>query len=68
MAMQRYHNTGDAAKQTGLGKPLTFHFSKQTMNCRIFKASMAETLATWDFKNIEANGIPTAEIKELYRR
>ncbi|KAL7782582.1 NADH oxidase [Trichoderma afarasin] len=68
MGMQRYQDSGDAAKQATLGEPLTFHFSKQTMNGRIFKASMGETLATWDFKNIEASGIPTEEIKELYRR
>lgn len=68
MGMQRYQDSGDAAKQANLRGPLTFHFSKQTMNSRIFKASMGETLATWDYKNIEASGIPTEEIKELYRR
>ncbi|KAL7905182.1 hypothetical protein GGI35DRAFT_461096 [Trichoderma velutinum] len=68
MAMQRYQNGDDAAKQTGLGKSLRFYFSKQTMNGRVFKASMGETLATWDFNNMDASGIPTEEIKELYRR
>ncbi|KAL6903849.1 hypothetical protein GGI43DRAFT_432556 [Trichoderma evansii] len=68
MAAQRYENSGDAAMRTSLGEPLIFHFSKQTMNSRIFKASMGETLATWDFVNIKTSGIPTQEIKELYRR
>lgn len=68
MAAKRYQNSGDAANRTSLREPLRFHFSKQTMNSRIFKASMGETLATWDFANIETCGIPTQEIKELYRR
>lgn len=68
MVMQRYQSSGDAKAQQRLSQPLTFHFSKKTMNTRLFKASMGEALATWDFQNVNASGIPTQEVKELYRR
>jgi hypothetical protein len=67
MAYERYHNEGNVDVHV-LKKPLTFHFSKQTMNNRLFKASMGETLASWDSANIEASGIPTEEIIGLYKR
>jgi hypothetical protein len=67
MAVQRYQNSSDVDTQQ-LRAPLTFHFSKRTMNNRLYKASMAETLATWDPTDMDACGIPTKEVKELYRR
>lgn len=67
MAVERYPNTGNVDAHV-LGKPLTFFFSKQTMKNRLFKASMGETLASWDSSNIEVAGIPTDELIELYKR
>lgn len=67
MTVQRYHSDGPVDTQR-LEAPLTFHFSKQAMRNRLFKASMGETLASWDIDNPEASGIPTKELVELYRR
>ncbi|KAI1085214.1 NADH:flavin oxidoreductase/NADH oxidase-like protein [Whalleya microplaca] len=51
-----------------LGQPLKFEFSGKVAKNRFFKAAMAEDLASWDPKNLEARGIPTKETIELYRR
>lgn len=69
MAVQRYEADGDGdvvAKR--LAEPLTFFFSKRTLRSRLFKASMGETLATWDAQDAEACGVPTKELIELYKR
>ncbi len=47
MVVQRYQNDARVDAQ-GLGEPPTFHFSKRTMKNRFYKASMGETLASWD--------------------
>lgn len=67
MTVVRYENN-DEINTGRLRKPLTFHFSKKTARNRLFKASMGETLASWDISDPEANGIPTDEIIELYKR
>lgn len=67
MAVARYENDGDASTQR-LKHSLLFHFSKRTMKNRLFKASMGETLASWDFAQAEACGIPTKGLIELYQR
>lgn len=67
MTVQRYQSDGDV--DTRLFKePLKFHFSNRIMENRIFKASMGETLASWDGADSEASGSPTKEIVELYRK
>ncbi|KAI2620279.1 NADH:flavin oxidoreductase/NADH oxidase-like protein [Hypomontagnella submonticulosa] len=50
-----------------LAQPLKFEFSGKVAKNRLYKASMAEDLATWSAKNIEERGIPTKELIELYR-
>ncbi|ROV93134.1 hypothetical protein VSDG_07348 [Cytospora chrysosperma] len=63
----RYESKGDA-DVSRLAKPLEFEHSKKTAPNRILNSAMAEDLATWDPKNIEASGIPTKELIEVYRR
>lgn len=63
----RYESKGDA-DVSRLAKPLEFEHSKKTALNRILNSAMAEDLATWDPKNIEARGIPTKELIEVYRR
>ena len=67
MTVERYENN-DQIDIGRLQEPLTFHFSKKTARNRLFKASMGETLASWDINDPEASGIPTDEIIELYKR
>ncbi|KAK5425339.1 hypothetical protein LTR34_011231, partial [Exophiala xenobiotica] len=67
MTVERYENN-DEINTGRLREPLTFHFSKKTARNRLFKASMGETLASWDMNDPEASGIPTDEIIELYKR
>ncbi|KAI3322325.1 NADH:flavin oxidoreductase/NADH oxidase-like protein [Xylariaceae sp. AK1471] len=66
MPALRYES--DPVDVSPLAKPLKFEFSGRTAKNRFFKAAMAEGLATWDPTNIEARGIPTKELIELYRR
>jgi hypothetical protein len=61
------YKSGDFALQR-LREPLKLRFSQRTMQNRVFKASMGETLASWDGADSEQSGIPTKEIIELYRR
>lgn len=69
MVVQRYETDGGGVVDTKrLSEPLTFFFSKRTIRSRLFKASMGETLATWDHKDAEACGVPTKGLIELYKR
>lgn len=67
MTVQRYKSDKNVDTKI-VGEALKFHFSKRTMKSRIFKASMGETLASWDGADSAATGVPTKEIVELYRR
>ncbi|KAI0474282.1 NADH:flavin oxidoreductase/NADH oxidase-like protein [Xylaria cf. heliscus] len=51
-----------------LAQSLKFEFSGRTAKNRLFKAAMAEDLATWHPTKIEERGIPTKELIELYGR
>ena len=51
-----------------LGKPLHFEFSGRTAPNRFLKAAMTERLSSWDPKNLEARGIPSKELINVYRR
>lgn len=69
MAVTRYPSEDKTTSAVAtIAKPLEFYFSKRTMSNRLFKASMGETMATWDGADSDASGIPTREIIELYRR
>jgi hypothetical protein len=65
MAISRYPNPSGGKS---LAKPLTFHFSKRTVKNRLMKAAMAEGLSNWHDTDLEARGVPTPELIELYRR
>jgi hypothetical protein len=66
MPAERYES--DPVDVAPLAQPLKFEFSGRTAKNRFFKAAMAEDLATWHPTNLEARGIPTRELIELYRR
>ncbi|KAK3711194.1 hypothetical protein LTR37_009787 [Vermiconidia calcicola] len=51
-----------------LGKPLEFEFSRQTAQNRFLKGAMTERISSWDPKNIEARGIPSKELINVYKR
>lgn len=66
MPVQRYES--EPVDVAPLGEPLKFEFSGKVAKNRLFKAAMAEDLATWSPKILEERGIPTKETIELYRR
>ncbi|OAK94883.1 FMN-linked oxidoreductase [Phaeosphaeriaceae sp. SRC1lsM3a] len=51
-----------------LGKPLHFEFSNQTAQNRFLKGAMTERLSSWDPKNLEARGVPSENLVNVYRR
>jgi 2,4-dienoyl-CoA reductase-like NADH-dependent reductase (Old Yellow Enzyme family) len=51
-----------------LGKPLKFEFSNKTAQNRFLKGAMTERLSSWDAKNLEARGIPSKNLINVYRR
>ncbi|KAH7087379.1 hypothetical protein FB567DRAFT_344677 [Paraphoma chrysanthemicola] len=51
-----------------LGKPLNFEFAKKTAQNRFLKGAMTERLSSWDPKNLEARGIPSKNLINVYRR
>lgn len=63
---QRYES--EDVDVSPLGKPLKFEFSGQTAQNRFLKGAMSERLASWDPKNLEARGIPTKELINVYKR
>lgn len=53
---------------SALGKPLEFAFSKKIAQNRFLKGAMTERLSSWDVENIEARGIPSKELINVYKR
>jgi 2,4-dienoyl-CoA reductase-like NADH-dependent reductase (Old Yellow Enzyme family) len=53
---------------SALGKPLDFAFSKKTAQNRFLKGAMTERLSSWDAKNLEARGVPSKNLINVYRR
>ena len=51
-----------------LGKPLQFEFSGRTAPNRFLKGAMTERLSSWDAKKLEARGIPSKGLINVYRR
>lgn len=51
-----------------LAKPLNFEFSGTTAQNRFLKGAMTERLSSWDPKNLEARGIPSKNLINVYRR
>lgn len=66
MRPQRYETQRKDA--SALGKPLHFEFSNKTAQNRFLKGAMTERLSSWDAKNLEARGVPSKNLINVYRR
>lgn len=66
MAPTRY--PADDVDPSLLGQPLAFAFSGLTAKNRFMKAAMTERLSTWDPQVLEARGVPTPALINVYRR
>ncbi|KAF2726868.1 FMN-linked oxidoreductase [Polyplosphaeria fusca] len=50
-----------------LAQPLHFSFAKRSAPNRILKGAMSEALATWSPTDLDARGIPSKELINVYR-
>ncbi|KAL5119108.1 hypothetical protein ACEQ8H_003032 [Pleosporales sp. CAS-2024a] len=66
MAPQRYQ--AEKKDVSPLGNPLDFEFSKKRAQNRFLKGAMTERLSSWDAKNLEARGVPSKNLINVYRR
>lgn len=66
MASTRYES--DSYDTSILSQPLAFEFSGRTASNRFMKAAMTERMASWDAENLEARGVPSRELINLYKR
>jgi 2,4-dienoyl-CoA reductase-like NADH-dependent reductase (Old Yellow Enzyme family) len=66
MAPRRYE--AEHKDPAPLGKPLEFAFAKKTAQNRFLKGAMTERLSSWDAKNLEARGVPSKNLINVYRR
>ncbi|KAI6908843.1 hypothetical protein KC334_g4367, partial [Hortaea werneckii] len=62
----RYESENVSAEP--LGQPLKFEFSGKTASNRFIKGAMTERLSSWDPKNLEARGVPSKNLVNVYRR
>nr|7FEV_A Chain A, FMN binding [Ascochyta rabiei] len=62
----RYESSSSDA--SALGKPLKFEFSGQSAPNRFLKGAMTERMSSWDPENLEARGVPSKNLINLYRR
>ncbi|KAJ4247135.1 hypothetical protein NW762_013273 [Fusarium torreyae] len=60
--------TSEDVSPEPLAQELRFHPSGRVAKNRFLKSPMAESLASWDPKDVSKRGIPTEELIELYRR
>jgi hypothetical protein len=60
--------TSEDVSPEPLAQELPFQPSGRVAKNRFLKSPMAESLATWDAKDIPQRGIPTDGLIELYRR
>ena len=51
-----------------LGQPLLFGFANRAAPNRFLKASMTERIASWNPHNLEARGIPSKNLINVYKR
>ncbi|KAK7192620.1 hypothetical protein DPSP01_006561 [Paraphaeosphaeria sporulosa] len=66
MAPRRYE--AEKKDPAPLAKPLHFEFSNVTAQNRFLKGAMTERLSSWDLKNLEARGVPSKNLINVYRR
>ncbi|CZT16922.1 probable 12-oxophytodienoate reductase 1 [Ramularia collo-cygni] len=58
----------DNVDASPLGKPLQFAFSNKSAPNRFLKGAMTERISSWDPKNLEARGIPSKNLVNVYKR
>ena len=63
---QRYES--DDVDASPLGQPLKFPYSGQTAPNRFLKAAMTERISSWDPNDLEARGIPSDNLINVYKR
>lgn len=66
MAPSRYQS--DNVDASPLGRPLKFEFSGRTAPNRFLKGAMTERISSWDPQNLEARGIPSKNLVNVYKR
>ncbi|KAL8708056.1 MAG: hypothetical protein Q9220_006988 [cf. Caloplaca sp. 1 TL-2023] len=62
----RYESDNVDASQ--LGQAIEFPFSGKTAPNRFLKAAMTERISSWDPQNLEARGIPSKNLINVYKR
>jgi 2,4-dienoyl-CoA reductase-like NADH-dependent reductase (Old Yellow Enzyme family) len=67
MAPRRYESS-EKKDVSALGKPLDFAFSKVSAQNRFLKGAMTERLSSWDAQNLEARGVPSKNLVNVYKR
>ncbi|KAI9823719.1 MAG: hypothetical protein M1832_002276 [Thelocarpon impressellum] len=63
---QRY--VSEEVDVSPLGAPLPFEFAGKTAKNRFLKAAMTERLSSWDPERLEARGVPSPRLVNVYRR
>ncbi|KAH6614316.1 hypothetical protein C7974DRAFT_368636 [Boeremia exigua] len=58
----------DSKDASALSKPLKFEFSGRTAPNRFLKAAMTERMSSWDPEVLEARGIPSKDLINLYSK
>lgn len=58
----------DKVDASPLGKPLHFEFANRDAPNRFIKGAMTERISSWDPQNLEARGIPSKNLRNVYRR
>jgi len=58
----------DIKDASPLGQPLHFEFSGKTAPNRFLKGAMTERISSWDAHNLEARGIPSKNLINVYKR
>ncbi|KAI9802715.1 MAG: hypothetical protein M1825_002737 [Sarcosagium campestre] len=66
MAPARYES--ENVDPAPLGQPLKFEFSSTTAKNRFLKAAMTERLSSWDPQDLEARGVPSDALINVYKR
>lgn len=58
----------DNVDPSPLGKPLHFSFANRDAPNRFIKGAMTERISSWDPQNLSARGIPSKNLRNVYRR
>ncbi|KAM0721123.1 hypothetical protein Q7P37_003409 [Cladosporium fusiforme] len=58
----------EKADPAPLGQPLHFEFANRDAPNRFLKGAMTERISSWDPNNLEARGIPSKNLHNVYKR